>query len=372
MKAQITGPRDYLPMPIQYSAFATKRHKWQTLTVKIGDWLTTHRQQVMQKLAWLQDEPVDVVWERWSALHRILITREGRLIRMYFADPHVTNEEPDMSGAMSAMKLSDPFDLSPTPYNQAMMLSLLWQPNPKRVYFAGFAGGRVPLVFYHYFPRVVIDSTDIDEVVGGLAERFFGIQFDERQRLYIQDGREFLAQRRETTPYDFIFVDVFRGTGFSPLHLATAEFYALCKRHMTPSGVIAVNLVQDDELLDRKLATIASCFKHVYLLRNRTVVLFGTNGPLLTRDEILEGAKSLQAQHQFAFPFLTRAAALTQLGESERFGEPVGKCAVLRDGASVAETLPLLPDDPLFYGVAPGDLCPCGSGKKLQHCHGRT
>jgi spermidine synthase len=278
--------------------------------VNISDWLTTHREQVMQKLAWLQDEPVDIVWERWSALHRIMICREGRTIRMYFADPDVTNEEPEMSGAMSAMKLSDPFDLSPTAYNQAMMLSLLWQPNPKRIYFAGFAGGRVPLVFYHYFPRVVIDSTDIDDAVGGLAEQFFGIQFDTRQRLYIQDGREFLEQRRETAPYDFIFVDVFRGIGFSPLHLATADFYALCKRHMRPGGVIAVNVLDSDPTFEERMAAINSSFKHIYVLRHRTVVLFGTDRPLLSRNEIVRRAKALQDEHHFSFPFVTRAAAL--------------------------------------------------------------
>ena len=300
-------------MPFQYSAFATKSHRWQTLTVNVSEWQKKHRRQVMQKLAWLQDEPVDIVWERWSALHRILVCREGRSIRMYFAEPHDTDQEPEMSGAMSAIKLSDPFDLSPTPYNQAMMLSLLWQPKPRRIYFAGFAGGRVPLVFYHYFPRVVIESTDIDEAVGQLAEQFFGIEFDQRQRLYVQDGREFLEQRRETTPYDFVFIDVFRGTGFSPPHLATAEFYALCKQHMTRGGVVSVNLIADDELFDRKVATVAACFKHVYALRNRTVVLFATDGPLLARNEILKRAKALQEQHHFSFPFLTRAAALRPL-----------------------------------------------------------
>ena len=340
--------------------------------MNIGDWLTTHRDQVNQKLAWLQDEPVDIVWERWSALHRILICRQGRTIKMYFADPGLVNDEPDMSGAMSALKLSDPFDLSPTPYNQTMMLSLLWQPNPQRIYFAGFAGGRIPLVFYHYFPEVVIDSTDIDEVVGQLAEQFFGIQFDDRQRLYIQDGREFLEQRQETAPYDFIFIDVFRGTGFSPMHLATVEFYELCKRNMTADGVIAVNLVEDDSVFGRKVATFASCFKNVYVLCNRTVVLFGTDGPLLSREEILQRAKALQEQHRFAFPFLTRAAALRELRETERFCELAGTCVVLRDDAHVAETLPLPPTDPVFYGIRVDDLCPCGSGKEFKHCHGRA
>ena len=256
---------------------------------------------------------MDVVWERWSALHRILICREGRTMRMYFADPHVANELPNMSGAMSALKLSDPFDLAPTPYNQAMMLSLLWQPNPKRIYMAGFAGGRVPLVFYHYFPEVVIDSTDIDEAVGQLAEQFFGIQFDERQRLYIQDGREFLEQRKESARYDFIFIDVFRGLGFSPPHLATADFYELCKRNMMPEGVVAVNVLDNDLKFGERVAAIASCFKHIYMLPERTVVLFGADTALPKKDEVLKRAQALQDQHHFSFPFVRRAAALRPL-----------------------------------------------------------
>jgi spermidine synthase len=281
------------------------------------EWLKTHRRQVMQKLEWLQDEPVDIVWERCSALHRIMICREGRTIRMYFAGPQVTNEEPDMSGAMSALKLSDPFDLSPTPYNQAMMLSLLWQPNPRRIYMAGFAGGRIPLVFYHYFPEVVIESTDIDEAVGQLAEQFFGIEFDERQRLYIQDGREFLEQRKETVPYDFIFIDVFRGLGFSPPHLATADFYEVCKRNLLAEGVVAVNVLDNDPDFGERVAAIASSFKHVYVLHDRTVVLFGANAPLPNRNEILKRAQALQDQHHFSFPFVSRAAALRPLNRDD-------------------------------------------------------
>jgi len=71
------------------------------------------------------------------------------------------------------------------------------------------------------------------------------------------------------------------------------------------------------------------------------VVLFGTDGPLLSREEILQRAKALQEQHRFAFPFLTRAAALRELRETERFCELAGTCVVLRDDAHVAETLPL-------------------------------
>ena len=336
------------------------------------EWLTTHRQVVAQRIAWIQEKPKGTIWERRSALHRIIVCRENGVIRMYFVDPRSASEELNVSGAMSALKLDDPFDLSPTPYNQAMMLSLLWQRNPERIYVAGFAGGRIPLMFYHYFPQAVIESTDIDAEVTGLAERFFGIQYDERQRLFIEDGREFLERRQATSPYDFIFVDVFRGMGFSPPHLATAEFYALCKRHLKPGGVVAVNLVETDSVFGQRVATLASCFKQTYVQLDRTIVLFGTDSPILGHDEILQRAAALQAEHCFSFPFVERAATVKPLRETDGLRELSEKSAVLADDAIVAESLPLLPTDPLFYRVGRNDPCPCGSGKKFKRCHGRV
>jgi spermidine synthase len=113
------------------------------------DWFAKNRRTVSQRIAWLQQESPGIIWDTRSTLHRIIIRKENGVIRMYFVDPRSGGEELTSSGAMSALKLDDPFDLSPTPYNQAMMLSLLWQNQPEHVYVAGFAGGRIPSMFYH-------------------------------------------------------------------------------------------------------------------------------------------------------------------------------------------------------------------------------
>jgi spermidine synthase len=336
------------------------------------EWLATHGERVTQKIAWLQDKPKGTIWERRSALHRILVYRENGVIRMYFVDPRTSADELNWSGAMSALKLDDPFDLSPTPYNQAMMLTLLWQPRPQRVYVAGFAGGRIPLMFYHYFPRAIIESTDIDSDVAELAERFFGVHYDERQRLYIEDGRQFLERRKEPSKYDFIFLDVFRGMGFSPPHLATADFYHLCKQHLAVGGVVAVNLVESDPVFGPRVATLASCFEQTYVQLDRTIVLYGTDGASLSHDDIVQRAEALQAEHRFSFPFVERAGTVQPLAETEALRDLPGKHAVLTDAANGGETLPLLPNDPLFYRIGRNDLCPCGSGKKFKKCHGQV
>ena len=208
--------------------------------------------------------------------------------------------------------------------------------------------------------------------ITGLAERFFGIQYDERQRLFIEDGREFLERRQATSPYDFIFVDVFRGMGFSPPHVATAEFYALCKRHLKPGGVVAVNLVETDSVFGQRVATW-------HLVSNRRTCSSIERSCCSARivrswavSGILQRAAALQAEHCFSFPFVERAATVKPLRETDGLRALSEKSAVLADDANVAESLPLLPTDPLFYRVGRNDPCPCGSGKKFKRCHGRV
>lgn len=335
------------------------------------EWWQKNRQAVSRRMAWLKEMPEGTIWETRSGLHRIIVHRDNGIVRMYFGDPRSAEEGLSWSGAMSAVKLDDPFDLSPTPYNQAMMLALLWQPAPERVYVAGFAGGRIPLMFHHYFPNVVIESTDIDPEVVEIGRRFFGIEYDGRQRLFIQDGRRFLEAHDPASPYDFVYVDVFRGMGFSPPHFATSDFYELCKRHLKPGGVVAVNMVESDPLFGRRVSTIASCFEHTYVQLDRTIVLFGTDADVLRPEDVVSRAAALQAEYRFSFPFVERAATLRPLPEIDTLRRLPETHTVLKDSARVAESFPMAPDDPLFYRVGRNDACPCGSGKKFKKCHGR-
>ncbi len=41
-------------------------------------------------------------------------------------------------------------------------------------------------------------------------------------------------------------------------------------------------------------------------------------------------------------------------------------------GSAVAEAVARNPNDPTTWGkVGRNEVCPCGSGKKFKHCHGR-
>jgi hypothetical protein len=68
------------------------------------------------------------------------------------------------------------------------------------------------------------------------------------------DGRPFLAGTDER--YDLIVVDAYRQP-YIPFYLATREFFQLAREHLTPGGVLAVNVaaVPGDEQLSEAIGT---------------------------------------------------------------------------------------------------------------------
>src|SRR4051794_39699616 len=141
---------------------------------------------------------------------------------------------------MSRIELDRPLRLL-AGYTQSAMLTLLWNPTPARVCLLGMAGGRLSLLFYHSFAETIIDNVDIDPASIPLAQAYFGITFDERQRITIKEARAFLSADTSQI-YDIIVMDAFRDATDDLNHLATRQFYQVCKRRLTPGGVLCVNI----------------------------------------------------------------------------------------------------------------------------------
>src|SRR3954464_1232432 len=99
-----------------------------------NDETPTNDDDVRARAAWLCAANEGVLHDGRSKVHRIVIRKDYGVVRMYFVEQNLGAETLSYSGAMSAMDPADPLDLSPTPYNQAMMLALLWKPAPAHVY----------------------------------------------------------------------------------------------------------------------------------------------------------------------------------------------------------------------------------------------
>jgi hypothetical protein len=85
-------------------------------------------------------------------------------------------------------------------------------------------------------------------------------------RTFAQDGRWGLAQSNRR--YDLIVIDAYRPP-YIPWHLTTQEFFAIVHDHLTPTGVLAINIgraPQDRRLIDGLAATIGTLFPSIYVM----------------------------------------------------------------------------------------------------------
>ncbi|MEZ2252541.1 spermidine synthase [Microcoleus sp.] len=280
------------------------------------NWQTLNLAAIQQRLAWVQQQPDGMIFCKDSGVHYVAVKKERSRIKLSLVEK--VNLYTDL--LQSVFDLNNPLHLV-SEYTQAMMLALVWQNQPQRIYIAGFGGGRIPLVLHHYLPESAIECADVDPIAVEAATQCFGVKLDSRLTVAIQDGREYLEQQKPDIVYDIIMTDVFFGNGYFPHRLATKEFYELCQKHLSSAGVVLVNLLQRDEFYAEKVKTFQAVFSQVCVCPWKDInsVLIGSNSAIMEKDEIVSRAKYLQNYHQFSFDLTERAMEVkvgTELAEA--------------------------------------------------------
>jgi len=311
---------------------------------------------IFTKISHFQKADLGIVDKKFDANGSgILIYKEEDQIRMYFAD------KGKLSGIMSRIDVFHP--LRPLAlYSQAMLSVILFNHDPKLVYMIGFGGGRISMILHHYFINLQIDNTEIDKNVVDFSEKYFGITQDERMKVYVEDGRKFL--RKVNKKYDFIFVDVFTGSGVHPLLLSTIEFYKLCKKRMVEKGVVCIYLIDSDPYFKSKYNSFIRSFNNVYRFYIEGIcVLYGFDYQTdkLTKIKLMKLAKHLDNQYGFRFPIEHIAGQIEaiKVNNVEELENLYKKYGVLTDKSKIDDTLDV------FTSISRNDPCPCGSGKTV-------
>jgi predicted O-methyltransferase YrrM len=152
---------------------------------------------------------------------------------------------------------------------------------PRAVAILGNAAGTTARALGRYFPTTSVDAVEIDSELTTLGRRWFDLR-NPRMRVHHEDARPYL--RRTSSSYDAIMVDVYRQP-YIPFYLATREFFELVRDHLTPGGVVVVNVGhpegQDD--LEKVLsATMGEVFRTVARdpSEDTNTQVIGTNGPM--------------------------------------------------------------------------------------------
>jgi hypothetical protein len=161
----------------------------------------------------------------------------------------------------------------------------------------GNAGGTTARAFGVLYPQVAYDGVELDSQVTAVARRYFGLNDNPRLTVYTADARPFLQATNKR--YDLIMVDAYRQP-YVPFYLATREFFALCRSHLAPGGIVALNVSRvpgDNRLVDGIAGTLASEFPQVFVwpaLRfNELVIGLSTATPLQQLRHRLSAAPPL-------------------------------------------------------------------------------
>jgi len=164
----------------------------------------------------------------------------------------------------------------------------------EHVAMLGNAGGTTARAFGVYYPDVYYDGVEIDPQVSAVAKQYFGLDDNPRVKVITADARPFL--RSTSQKYDLIFVDAYRQP-YVPFYLATADFFKLCRDHLAPDGIVALNVstVPGDDRLARSIAgTLATQFPLVMewpaLRFNHLVLGFASPQDLSVLARRAEGA----------------------------------------------------------------------------------
>lgn len=322
-------------------------------------WQATNLVALKQRLAPLRRRKDGTLCTEMSGLHFLVVTKEGTALRFWLME----QSKPSTGVIQSEIDLDNPLALV-EPYTQAMLLALLWCPDPAMVYLAGFGGGRIPTVLHHFYPAATVVSTEIDPQIVPVAEQYFGVRQDERLQVIIQDGRTYLAEHDAT--YDLILLDAFLDNGYTPYRLATVEFFRLCRQRLRPGGVVVLNILPGDDHAAKKAAAMATVFAHVmeFTLDHENTILFGGDELTYHAPDVVLRAHALEVHLGLPFPFSEHVARL-------RPYTPPAATAPLEDDSPPTDHATKLPSFAApFSRVEDHWPCPCGSGLRYGECHG--
>ncbi len=135
----------------------------------------------------------------------------------------------------------------------------------------GMGSGTYATQLSRNFDNINIEGVEIDDKITDLAHKYFELPDSTQVATY--DGRAYLAAVDKT--YDVIMVDAYQDITI-PFQMSSVEFFTMVKEHLSPDGVMVVNMNMysddlmggsEDATINTYLAdTIASVFDNVVVV----------------------------------------------------------------------------------------------------------
>ena len=219
----------------------------------------------------------------------------------------------------STMRLSDPWALA-LDYTRCMMAFLLFHAEPREVLMIGLGGGSLAKFFHRHFRKTNVRVVELDERVVAAARAHFALPPDDaRLRVEVGDGAEALSPEC----CDVLVVDAYHDEEHVPT-LASAEFYDAAYLALAEQGVMVVNFMDDDRLLNEYLRRMEAAFGGRVLamkaLYDPNVLAFAFKGldSRIPWDILRQRAQDLESRYDLPFPrYVSRLRAMNQVTPQE-------------------------------------------------------
>jgi spermidine synthase len=219
----------------------------------------------------------------------------------------------------STMRIADPWALA-LDYTRCMMSFLLFHAEPREVLMIGLGGGSLAKFFHRNFRKTRVRVVELDERVVIAARTHFALPPDDaRLAVEIGDGAEALAPEC----CDVLVVDAYHDEEHVP-QLASTEFYDAAYLALTEQGVMVVNFMDDDRLLDQYLKRMEAAFGGRVLamkaLYDPNVLAFALKGfdSRISWETLRQRAQQLESRYDLPFPrYVSRLRAMNSVTPQE-------------------------------------------------------
>lgn len=261
--------------------------------------------------AWLARTGVDGPDETGTEHPAAMLVRGLRHTELKFAG----------SVTQSRMRTLQPHHLL-VPYTRTMMASLLFRPRPQLIGMIGLGGGSQAKFCHRYLPETKLEIAENNPEVVAMRRRFRIPDDDARLQVFLDDGQQFLGERKGR--YDILLVDAYDPRGIPPA-LSTQRWYDQCRDALTADGVMAANLFCADadrhvEKLRRSFGSARVVVLQEARMSNR--VAFAWRGEPLPDGDIDAAAATAplprRLRRELAPEFAALARALTRERRAHR------------------------------------------------------
>ena len=166
-----------------------------------------------------------------------------------------------------------------------------------------------------YFKNLNIEGVEIDQKITDLAHQYFALPQDAKVTTY--DGRAYLAAVDHK--YDVIMVDAYQDITI-PFQMSSAEFFTMVREHLTPNGVMVVNMNMRSDAEDWINVYLADTIASVFPVVQTIDVPSNTNRILFASNAKTDQPAFARALDAIATEDQVKAASLKQFLTGVRYG----------------------------------------------------